>query len=451
VKGLLVAGAGSGAGKTSVTVGVARVLVRRGIRVRCAKCGPDFLDPLWLAAASGVACWNLDPWMMGVDHVRRLADQAWNAGEFLLVEGAMGLYDGPDAGTDEGSCAHVAGLLGIATLLVLDAKAQARTFAAVVRGLRDFGNVEVEGVVANRVGSARHGQILSEALASASLPRLIGAIPNGGLPALASRHLGLEAAAVDAATVEAMADAIEEHLDVTEIVKTIGRIRAENLSESVMAPPGRVRLAVARDEAFHFLYADQIAALERRGVEIVWTSPLHDRALPERIHGLWLCGGYPEAHGQDLSTNAAYLADIAAFCASGRPVLAECGGMMLLCRSVVDAQGGEHPMAGFLEARAVLGKRLAALGYVEVEASPGSWLAETGPLRGHEFHWSNLDAPPDGWDPLFAERESKGRAAGVGWCKRGTLATWVHLHLASNEKALAAWKRAMEENEPWNA
>ncbi|HNY30393.1 MAG TPA: cobyrinate a,c-diamide synthase [Fibrobacteria bacterium] len=449
MKGLVVAAAGSGSGKTSVTCGLARSLSRRGVAVRTAKCGPDFLDPLWLAKASGKACRNLDPWMMSPGYIRSLARQSEEAGEFLLVEGVMGLYDSVDPRSDEGSTFDVARILDLPVLLVLDARAQARTFAAVVQGLRDFGPAPIVGVVANRVGSDHHGRILSQALGSRGLPPLVGWIAEGELPSLPERHLGLATESIPESLLDVLADAIEERIGLA--WADIPSSAADRSAPSVAPLPGSVRMAVSMDEAFLFRYPDQMEALEAAGVELVPTSPIRDGALPRGIHGLWLCGGYPELHAQRISRNATYLEDLRNFCDGNRPVLAECGGMMLLSRSIVDAQGQEHGMADVLGSRSRMGARLSALGHVEVDVAGDFWLSGAGALRGHEFHWGTLEAPPRGWDPLFDRATARGKASGDGWRRGKVAATWMHLHLASRPEAIRSWVRAMQEVEPWNA
>ena len=441
-KPLLISAAGSGGGKTTLCVGLVRALVRRGHSVRVAKCGPDFLDPAWLAAAARRPCLNLDPWMMGEEHVRRLAGAARDEG-LLLVEGVMGLYDGAEPESDEGSSAHVARLLGADVLLVLDASGCARTFAAIVHGLTDFGKLPVRGVVANRTGSDRHAELLARALESSGLPPLIGHIPKGAVPELSSRHLGLVAPGDDA-VLEQLADAVETHVDLSRLgLGGMGTERPEDPEGS-----GPV-LAVASDEAFGFLYQDTLDALRQGGVRIAWTSPLHDDSLPAGAQGLWIPGGYPEEHAAELARNRGWLEALRDFCGSGRPVLAECGGMMLLSLSVTDRNGATHALGKVLPARAKMGRKLAALGYVEVELSRDSFLGEAGDrLRGHEFHYGSLCEEP-GWETAFSPSLRRGRSEGVGWMEGGTVASWTHLHLGSRPKAIRSWIANLEGAAPW--
>jgi len=449
---LVVAAGGSGSGKTTVATGLARALSRRGVPLRPAKCGPDFLDPAWLAAAAGTPCLNLDPWMMGEDWVRAQAARLSRQG-LLLVEGVMGLYDGRDPASDEGSTAHVARLLGAEVLLVLDASGCARTFAALVHGLTDFGKLPVCGVVANRTGSDGHAALLARALESAGLPPLLGHIPKGEVPELGSRHLGLVAPADDS-VIERLADIVEARLDLSRWTDSAEWTESVNLSDVDAWLPEAGEgplLGVVRDEAFGFLYQDALEALRDAGVRVSWTSALHDAHLPAGIQGLWIPGGYPEEHAAAIGRNASWLAELRSFCASDRPVLAECGGMILLCRSVVDRDGIRHDLAGILPAAVTMNRRLAALGYVDVELVASGFLGAPGDrLRGHEFHYGSLDKDPD-WDLAFAPDAPGMRAAGLGWRRGGTTASWVHLHLASRPGAIRAWAQALERSEPWKA
>jgi len=442
-KPLLISAAGSGGGKTTVCVGMVRALVRRGHEVRVAKCGPDFLDPAWLSAAARRPCLNLDPWMMGEENVLKLAEAESRAG-LLLVEGVMGLYDGAEPESDEGSSAHVARLLGAEVLLVVDAAGCARTFAAIVHGLTDFGKLPVLGVVANRTGSDRHADLLARALSSCGLPPLIGHIPKGAVPELSSRHLGLLAPGDDAA-LERLADAIEAHIDLSCLFPE-GCHGSEVVTDPVAEGP---LLAVAFDEAFGFLYQDTLDALRRGGVRISWTSPLRDASIPVGAQGLWIPGGYPEEHAADLARNKAWLDSLRDFCQSGRPVLAECGGMMLLARSVTDRNGATHALGKVLPARAKMGRKIAALGYVEVELARDSFLGLAGDrIRGHEFHYGSLCETPD-WETAFGPTLQRGRSEGIGWMSGNTIASWTHLHLGSRPKAIQTWITHLEGALPW--
>lgn len=439
-RGILVSAPGSGTGKTSIACGLVAALRRRGVAVRAAKCGPDYLDPMWLERASGVPCPNLDPWMAGPGGVRSLA-----AGEgTLVVEGAMGLYDGIRPDSDEGSAAEVARVLGLPVLLVVDASGAARTVAAVVKGMRDFGDLPVAGVVANRVGSASHAALVAEALASSGLPPLVGHVAKGALPALAGRHLGL-VPPQDDAVFESLADAIEATVDLDRILSLCGPLAEVAPPVSTERVGSGLRLGLAWDEVFRFAYAPAVARLEAMGVEVVRVSPLRDAALPDGLDGLWLCGGYPELHAGELSGNASMRRSVADLCASGAPVLAECGGLLYLARELHDRSGASHAMCGVVPAVGRMGSSLRRLGYRTATARRNLFLAREGSsLRGHEFHYGALEGAPAGaWTAAWVLSDARGRTEVEGWWNGSVLATWFHGWLAGEEGALDGWIEAM--------
>lgn len=426
-KGILIAAPGSGTGKTSIACGLLRALRRKGVPVRAAKCGPDYLDPLWLSRAAGTDCPNLDPWMAGSDGVRELA-----AGEgILVVETAMGLYDGIRPESDEGSGFEVSRILELPVLLVVDASGAARTVAAVVKGMAEFGPARIAGVVANRVGSARHAEMVGQALASAGLPPLVGFVPQGALPSLPERHLGL-LPPDDDAILERLADAIEATVDLEAVQDLAASLPRSTNSESVDRCGEGLRLGLSWDVAFRFAYGPVVDGLRARGVEVVRVSPLADASLPPDLDGLWLCGGYPEVHAARLAANASMRGAVAAFCASGRPVLAECGGLLYLATEIVDHSGDRHPMCGVVPAVGRMGYRLRSLGYRTATAREDLFVASRGrSLRGHEFHYGSLEGEPDGnWRCPYDLEGSHGPLGTEGWWNGSVLATWFHGWLA---------------------
>jgi len=446
--GLVIASTGSGIGKTSIACGILRALRRRGVPVRAAKCGPDYLDPMWLECASGYRCPNLDPWMAGADGVRELA-----AGTgFLVVETAMGLYDGIRPESDEASGFDVSRILRLPVVLVVDASGSARTVAAVVKGMVDFGQADVAGVVANRTGSARHAEMIGQALASAGLPPLLGFVPQGALPSLPERHLGLLPPDGNDEVLERLADAIDATVDLDAI-----RAAARPLSVPVPVPRGRdsgrgLRLGLSWDDAFRFAYAPVVDRLESEGVEVVRFSPLSDIALPAGLDGMWICGGYPEVHAAQLSANITMRTDITRFCQSGKPVLAECGGLLYLATEIVDHVGDRHEMCGVVPATGRMGDRLQSLGYRTATAREDLFVAAQGDtLRGHEFHYGILKGQPSGsWRPAYELEGSRGALGQEGWWNGSVLATWLHGWLVSDD-SLDRWIAAMRQAKERNA
>ena len=380
---LLVAAPASGQGKTTVAAALARLHARQGRRVRAFKCGPDFLDPQWLALASGQPVDSLDLWMTGEADCRARLHAAARESDLIVVEGVMGLFDG------EPSAADLARRLGLPVLAVIDAGAMAGTFGALVHGLRTYEEgLPWAGVLANRVASERHGAMLRSALRAPA--DWLGGLPRGGDFALPERHLGLVASAEmdDAlARIDAAADALAA-------IPLGQRAPADLPQVAFDAPPplpavpclleGR-RIAIARDAAFCFIYPANVAVLEQLGARCVFFAPLAGEPLPD-CDALWLPGGYPELHAAALSACDGLRAQLKAHAAQGRPIWAECGGMMALFEELADAEGRVHAMWGLLPGRTVMQRRLAGLGPQQLDL--GGAL-----LRGHTFHYSTCQTP----------------------------------------------------------
>ncbi len=444
---LVIAGTHSGSGKTSLALALARALTRRGLAVQTFKVGPDFLDPTYLALASGRPCYNLDGWMAGREHVCRLFERAAADADVALVEGVMGLFDGADTAGPAGSTAEIARWLDAPILLVVNVHGMARSLAALVRGFATFEpDLRIRGVVANHCGSERHAEWLADTLQAAGLPPLVGAIPRGAFPQLASRHLGLVTAderLLPEAVLDSLANALEQHLSLETLFPKPGDtipIFKENWY-GVPGFPARLRIGAARDAAFHFYYQDLFDTLATAGCETVFFSPLSDRRLPEGISGLYLGGGYPEAHAEALAANGEILAAIREYAASGKPLYAECGGLMYLSRGLLEAGGRFHPFLGILPARTRMLDGKKALGYVEITLTADSLWGRCGDVfRGHEFHYSELIDDPvadPAWRTVYALRRRRSEAVEAeGFQKEAILASYTHLYYASLPAAI---------------
>lgn len=443
---LVIAGTGSGVGKTSLALGLCRALVRGGMRVQAFKVGPDFLDPTHLAAATGRPCHNLDGWMCGEGYVRRLFAEATQAADIAVIEGVMGLFDGASPAALEGSTAEIARWLDAPVLLVCNAHGVARSLAATVKGFATLEEgVHIAGVVANHCGTSRHTAVLEEALTAAHLPPLIGAVPRGALPELASRHLGLvgaDYAADITQTIEALADVVERCLNLPAIAARSQAVEPlpETTTTEPQQPPRRIRLGVARDAAFHFYYDDNLSALQRRGAELVPFSPIADATLPSGIDALYFGGGYPEAHAAALAGNTAMRRDVHAFAASGRCIYAECGGLIYLGRTITDLDGRRHAMTAIVPIDTAMRPTRKVLGYAETEWVEGGPFGAAGlALRGHEFHYSEItadDAASEGWRPAYRVRYRRtADATAAGYRKGRIVAGYVHLHWAAHDNA----------------
>jgi len=463
-KCVLVAGTHSGCGKTSFTLGLLRALVRRGLRPAPFKTGPDFIDPGLHRLACGQISHNLDSWMLPPDANRALFARNARGADIAVIEGAMGLYDGL-SGTDEsGSAASMAKLLGVPVALVVDVSGMARSVAALVQGFTGFSenvpsfseNLPFAGVILNRTGGPGHREILLSALRQTRVP-VLGCLAKAPKLHLPSRHLGLTTAEdLNAAEnlLDGLADWVLAGVDLDALLTALPDIRCtpsepSPLTEHHGEPSRSCTLGVARDQAFSFVYAENLRLLEAAGAYLVFFSPLKDHALPEGLDGLYLPGGYPELYAQALSANTAMLAALRNFCLSGRPVYAECGGFMLLSRAIVDQEGRLHPMAGIFDCEARMNGRFTALGYREVRFSRPTILGPADTVaRGHEFHYSSLTGVPD----APACYELRGRAGAIdapeGFFTGNTLGSYVHLHFASNPKMAAHFVAAMSKDAP---
>lgn len=443
---IVVAGASSGVGKTSVALGLAAALTRRGMRVQTFKVGPDFLDPGYLAIASGRTSYNLDTWMCGADYAKDLYARKTADADIAVVEGVMGMYDGADAAHSRGSTAEVAALLGAPVLLVVNARGAARSLAAVVKGFCEFErDARIVGIAANFRGSERHAGILRDALSSVNLPPLMASIPKGALPELSSRHLGLvsaDARSLTGQTIRLLADALESHADIDALiaaaVSTVPR-----KAEAARAPAApKARIGVAMDEAFHFYYHDSLEALERAGAEMVPFSPVRDAALPEGLDGLYLGGGYPEEHARAISQNAGMIRSIVEFADAGKPVYAECGGLIYLSRGIETLDGTRHSFAGILPVWARMRSSYQSLGYAEAFFSRDTLLGKAGDsVKGHMFHYSGLVDDPlgcEGVGAAYAVRR-KGVETPEGFSVKNVVATYLHAHLASHPVAVESF------------
>ena len=443
---LVIGGAASGVGKTSIALGLARLFARRGLKVQTFKVGPDFLDPTYLAMASGRTCYNLDGWMTSRAYVAELFARATAGADLAIVEGVMGLFDGASPTGLEGSTAEVAGWLDAPVLLVVGAHGAARSLAATVKGFAEFEpSVRVAGVIANRGGSSGHRDWLAESCRASGVPPLVGMLPRDSLPPLPSRHLGLvtaEQSGVTPSLLDQLAEVCREHLDVDQILTIAGSpgsLGGRSQTASVV-PTTRVRLGVAQDEAFHFYYPDNLESLVAQGAEIVPFSPMTDPRLPSELDAIYFGGGYPEVHAERLAENRDMLSDVRQFADSGGSLYAECGGLMYLGRSLQTLNATRYPMAGVLPLDTAMLPQFKALGYAEVVWAASTLWGEPGRVcRGHEFHYSEItadDAPGHGWRPAYTVRRRRGEPKPAGLARGRVLAGYVHLHWASRPDAV---------------
>ena len=453
---VVLAGTHSGVGKTSVSLALVSALRRRGLRVQTFKVGPDFLDPTYLALASGRPCYNLDGWMTGSrDYVCRLFGRVSEDADIAVIEGVMGLFDGVDPATNEGSTAEMAEWLHAPVLLVANAHGLGRSLAAMVKGYASFEpGVNIGGIIANQCGSEEHAEGMAHSLQASSLPPLLGAIPRGGLAQLPSRHLGLVTADANnlaQSTLDALGQALERQGSVEGILQAARCAPPLEISAPERkAVAKRLRVAVARDRAFHFYYQDLFDELEMGGCELIPFSPAEDQRLPA-CEALYIGGGYPEEHAAALSANQPMLEAIRQLAAANRPIYAECGGLMYLAKSLETGDGREYPMVGLLPAVTRMLDHKKALGYVEITLRENSLWGEKGTkFRGHEFHYSEMSTDPtegSGWQASYTLRRRRAESVREEGFQRGrVLASYVHLHLASHPEALRFFIHQYGEN-----
>src|SRR5579875_883479 len=444
---LVVAGTSSGVGKTTFTVGLVRALRSRGLRVAIFKCGPDYLDPTYHARAAGSVSHNLDGWMMGREAVIATFVRASVDADIAIIEGVMGLFDGASATDQSGSTAEIAKWLDAPVLLVVDASGMARSIAAVGRGFADFDReLRVAGLVCNRVGSKGHLGLLREA---SDRPPVIGGLPKEASARFPERHLGLRTAdesAVPDARFSRWGELVGEWCDLDEIISLAAKARPLQTATPIAAAARRNTkcvIGVAYDEAFHFYYEDNLARLENAGARLIRFSPIHDVRLPA-VDGLYLGGGYPEAHAAELERNATMRRQIAEFAAADGVIHAECGGLMYLCSELQTLDKRVYPMCGVVPARTIMCERLQALGYVEARTLNDSILGPAGSaFRGHQFRYSRLELLSSKMAPALAIRRRRdGAALEEGFRLNNVIASYVHAHWASNPSMAEAMVEA---------
>jgi cobyrinic acid a,c-diamide synthase len=430
-RGFIIAAPHSGAGKTTVTLAILAALTRRGIKVRAAKAGPDYIDPAFHAAATGAPSVNLDSWAMPGALLDALAAQAAEDADLFVIEGVMGLFDGAaGAPGRNGATADLAARFDLPVLLVLDISRQAQSAAAMVRGFAGHdAAVRVAGVILNRAASERHRALVADAIEAIGVP-VLGAIPREAALALPERHLGLVQAGEHAdldALIGRLAAVAAQHIALNTLMTAAAPLALVHADRRAPAlrPPGQ-RIALASDRAFTFVYPHVLDAWRSAGAEIIAFSPLADEAPPERADSCWLPGGYPELHADALAAATRFMSGLRRF-AETRPVHGECGGYMVLGQSLEDAHGQCHAMAGLLGHATSFAKRKLHLGYRSARLlSDGVLGAKGATVRGHEFHYASLtDA---GSDAPFAElRDAEGRDLGVWGGRRGHVSgTFFH-------------------------
>jgi cobyrinic acid a,c-diamide synthase len=420
---LFISAPASGQGKTTITAGLARFHQRQGRRVRVFKTGPDFLDPMILSRASGTPVESLDLWMVGENACRQLLAEAACEADLILIEGVMGLYDGTPSSAD------LASAFGVPVAAVISAKAMAQTFGAITYGLAKFQpRVPFFGVFANRAGSARHARMLEDAIPQDM--RWLGYLLGDSEIELPERHLGLHAAS-EIGELDARLDRAADALALTPLA-TLPPLVEFGQPQAPCALPrllDGLRIAIARDAAFSFIYPANIRLLEALGAQVRYFSVLADEPVPNASDALYLPGGYPELHAAALARHAQSGESIRAHAASAKPIYAECGGMLYLLDALTDSTGTTTPMLGLMPGQATLQTRLAALGMQQLNGTLGM-------MTGHTFHYSRMSTP---LSPVLAAVHPHSDAPGEAVFRSGSIiATYMHGYWPSNPAFAAA-------------
>lgn len=442
VPGIIVAGASSGTGKTTFTAGLNMALRSKGLIPQPFKVGPDFIDPSYHTLAAGRSCRNLDGHLTSPDLVPWLFRKSCAGADIAVVEGVMGLYDGLGPQGDYSS-AWTAHRLGLPVILLVDARASSISVAATVYGFSRLPGLapEIAGVILNNVGGESHADTVRQAVEERTGIPVLGwlpKIPQAGFP---SRHLGLVPAAERGELIvqlDRIAQTILQYVDVDRIVNIARPGRRFSFEPDLPDRVGEgIRIGIARDEVFTFYYQDALDLLTELGAELVPFSPLHDCGLPEGLGGIFLGGGYPEEFLEGLSENRPFLEKLRAFHRDGKPIYAECGGMMYLAQTMASRQGECRPMAGILDMDVTMTDRLQRFGYVEAEVLADTILQEAGwSVRGHEFHYSQASGEaPEGYRVRRTSRPLVSWSE--GYLRSNLLASYVHLHFWNNPRMAA--------------
>jgi cobyrinic acid a,c-diamide synthase len=434
---IIIAGERSGVGKTTVTLTLLASLRRRGLKVQSFKVGPDYIDPMFHQYVTGLPCRNLDTVLTSESYVQKCFNHHSPQSEYTLVEGVMGLFDGigqlanTNGKTDFASTAHVARLLDIPIILVIDCSRLSGSVAAIAHGYCSLDSrIKIAGLVLNRVGSDRHLSLLKNSLAPLQLP-ILGVLRRQDNITIPDRHLGLipttELPELNH-IVNRLADIGDVYFDWDKLLPLLKSSSSPIPNSQFPIPNSSVKIAVARDQAFNFYYQDNLDLLEELGAELVFWSPLNDAQLPKDIQGMYFGGGFPEVFAQQLSANISLIKAVKNSILAGIPTIAECGGLMYLCEQIIDFDGNSWPMLGILPTHAQMDKKL-TLGYRRAVVLENTFLVDSNTnIFGHEFHRSHLIT--NAQKPLFnTYRYDCDENTGLeGWCLPNVHASYIHQH-----------------------
>lgn len=452
---MVIAGSGSGAGKTTVTLGLMAAFKKRGLAVQGFKAGPDYIDPSYHTAVTGRPSRNLDTWMLPPDRMREIFLNGSRGADLSIIEGVMGLYDGKDPLSDRGSTAEISILLQSPVILVVNIHSMARSAAAVVKGFQLLNpRVPIAGVIANRAGSEGHFRLVQAAIEQECGIPVLGWLARDPSIDIPERHLGLvpaiERGEIDP-LFERLKEAVERGVDLDRLEEIAAQAPKLHppadrifIAQKAENEPS-VTIAVARDAAFNFYYPENLELLEQCGARLLFFSPLEGEPVSEDADGLYVGGGFPEEFVRELSADDRVKDSFRQKIVAGLPTFAECGGYMYLSRAIIDREGNSHPMVGVIPAVVQMKDRLAALGYREVEAVSDNLLLRRGEkARGHEFHYSTLTAQTEHYPPAYESSGRRGKHQ-EGYAREHLLAGYTHLHFASNPAMVKRWIAACKD------
>jgi cobyrinic acid a,c-diamide synthase len=436
----MVSGTESGVGKTTVALAIMAALRQQGLEVQPLKCGPDFLDTGHHTRMCGRAARNVDTWMLSDEENRLVLQDSASGADVVVAEGMMGLFDGSDGKSDIGSSAQIARLLRLPVVLVVDASKSARSLAAVLLGFESFDrNLPLAGVILNRVAGEFHYQMLRDAIESSCETDILGWLPLEPSIIIPERHLGLHTASEQSADSQAamrqsLAMIANRQLDLDKLLRLKCGLELKEFTSRRAAsnPQDKIRIGVPSDAAFSFYYEDNLDLLRERGAEIVRFSPLSDSSLPPDLDSLYFGGGYPELHAEQLSSKHEMRQQVRAFAASGKPVYAECGGLVYLSENL-NVGDRNFAMAGVLPLSIAMTDRLVQFGYSTVTLVDNCLLGCKGTtIRGHSFHYSRIRSQDSIDKSYHVHYSPSGDEEFEGFRQENVLASYIHLHFRSN-------------------
>lgn len=438
---VILAGVNSGVGKTTLAIGIMLALKEKNISVQPFKTGPDYIDPTYHLSAAGRISYNLDSWLLSPETILELFTRHAKNADLSIIEGVMGLYDGMQD-TEQGSTAHLAKLLNSPVILILDAHSLSRSAAAIALGYKEFDrDIKIEGVILNNIGSRNHLNFVKNAIETKTKIKVVGFLPKSSELRLSERHLGLIPTAemkLNEAFRKKLSNLVKQYIDLESILKISQKAQPlPYCKEGIFnqkALKKYVTIGIARDKVFNFYYEDNLAILKNLGAKLVEFSPLSHKRLPKGIDGLYIGGGFPELFAEQLSKNIKLKKEIYELSKGGLPIYAECGGLMYLMDGLINFKKREFSMVGIFKGSVNMNNKLRALGYATIETIKDNILSKKGARnRAHIFHWSYLEGIPK--NTTFAYRiRRKDKEEGLydGLVRENVLASYAHLHFASN-------------------